>query len=465
MKLYLWKNITKKKNSTFVPNTTPDYDLEVDLNEDTSVDTPTFLLDNVDLSCNYAQWEGRYYFVDNIRRGITGQYELECSTDYLATYRSEIGNYTAFVERAASSYDVQINDDSLSQRQTYTIEAKNQAVDTGAIYSIASGGSYMIRVVGKQTITQQQLQGTPGIVSYLLAPWELLEVLDWLFDNGHYTDVLGDPAVKSFFNPFQYIVDVRWLPTDVFQYELEHPNVVKSRIALGWWITDTNGRVIPNTPITWNDKLPLFTPKYNDFRDRNSDWTRFKLFAPLVGNIDIDPSDYYANDLYYRYTFDPILGDGLFTITHGNDKSEGTIYNQSVKYGCQIQIGQVATDLKQSVGSIAGGFASLAAGNFLAAGTSLVSGVMNVLQPTPTVNGHMDGRVGYYYTMYINVERYSADAAEFPTNVNGRPLCKNVKINTLSGFVKCAAASVNISGFAGDKEAVNNALNGGFYYE
>ena len=38
-------------------------------------------------------------------------------------------------------------------------------------------------------------------------------------------------------------------------------------------------------------------------------------------------------------------------------------------------------------------------------------------------------------------------------------------ISGLTGFVKCRNASIEISGFTGDQEAVNNYLNSGFYYE
>ena len=38
-------------------------------------------------------------------------------------------------------------------------------------------------------------------------------------------------------------------------------------------------------------------------------------------------------------------------------------------------------------------------------------------------------------------------------------------ISGLSGYIKCRNASIEISGFTGDQEAVNNYLNSGFYYE
>lgn len=63
----------------------------------------------------------------------------------------------------------------------------------------------------------------------------------------------------------------------------------------------------------------------------------------------------------------------------------------------------------------------------------------------------------------VSVQRYGSK--DIPSDVAGRPLYKNVKINTLSGFVKCSGASLDIAGFSGDKEEVNAYLNSGFYFE
>ena len=57
------------------------------------------------------------------------------------------------------------------------------------------------------------------------------------------------------------------------------------------------------------------------------------------------------------------------------------------------------------------------------------------------------------------------DSAEFPTVVAGRPLYKNVTINTLNGYVQCANASIDIPALGNDRDAVNGFLNNGFYYE
>ena len=121
MTLNLWKNFTKKAKSTAQPSGQPDYSLTVYLKEDTTLDAPVFLCDSVDLACNYAAFQSRYYFVRDIRMGITGQYELICETDYLATHKSAIGNSTFFVERSSYTYEVNISDPAVSQKQTYEI--------------------------------------------------------------------------------------------------------------------------------------------------------------------------------------------------------------------------------------------------------------------------------------------------------------------------------------------------------
>lgn len=63
----------------------------------------------------------------------------------------------------------------------------------------------------------------------------------------------------------------------------------------------------------------------------------------------------------------------------------------------------------------------------------------------------------------VSVQRYGSK--DIPTTVMGRPCYKNVKINTLTGFVKCAGASVPINGLASDRDRINAYLNSGFYYE
>lgn len=464
--LYTWKNFSKKKNSTKQPTSTA-YTYAVNLKDGTTVDTPTFLLsgDSTVLNINYCRLNDRYYYVDNITREFTGQYELECTTDYLATYKTNIGSYTAFVERASAEYDNYINDECISMSQNYDIDEVSAAITFPEYSGATSPGCYVLRVVGAQGLSSAQLGNSMGIVSYLVPTWDLLRVLDFIFTDSNFNDVITDASVKAFFNPFQYIVDLIWMPYDLYLFYTAHSSeMVSNDIRLGWWNTHISAYVMPDINIEWSGQIPVMNRKYNDFRDFNSDWTKVKIYAPLVGNFEIAAIDYYIGTPYYHYYFDATLGDGLFTVTDGSGK-DNVIFQQSIKMGAKVQIGQVATDFKNVIGNSAGALAAAASGNFLASATAAVSAVVNVVQPTPTVTGQAQSIVNYRYTMNITVVRYCAKSGEKTLNVYGLPLYKNRQISTIAGFIKCAAASIDIDGLGGDKDAVNAALNGGFYYE
>ena len=47
----------------------------------------------------------------------------------------------------------------------------------------------------------------------------------------------------------------------------------------------------------------------------------------------------------------------------------------------------------------------------------------------------------------------------------GRPYCKKVVLNTLSGYIKCADADISTIATSTENAMVNAFMNGGFYYE
>jgi len=464
MNLKLWKNFTKKSKSTLRPTAAADYDLTVYLKEDTTLDKPTFLLDSVDLSCNYAQFSGRYYFIQDIRMGITHQYEVECITDYAATYKNIIGQANLFVERASHTYDVNITDNYISQKQTYAISQQQVNVFNDLNYISVSSGTFILRVVGAQGIQTQTVEN-PGITSYLVAPWELEQILDFLFTDTNFTDVITDGIVKAFFNPFQYIVDLIWVPIDIFNYDLYHPQAIRNQVRIGWWNTLVSAIVLTENFYS-TEELPIFTKRYNDFRDYNSDWTRFKVYAPLIGQFELSATDVYQNDLYVHYLIDSVAGSGLFLITHGPNNASGAkiIYQETFDFGVKVQIGQVATDVVNIGSNLLSAAGSAVSGNYVSTATSVMNAIMNTIQPTPSVKGQSASKM-IYKNPYLSLLRYTADTAEIPMYYSGRPLYQHKQISSIPGYIKCADADIELSGLAGDREEVNLLLNGGFYYE
>ena len=465
LQLQLWNNFSKRERSTAQPATNPDATISVEMKEDTSLVQPDFLLDGEGLSARYAKFQNRFYFINDIKRGITRQYEISCNTDYGATYKTEIGNSTFFVERASHTYDVNITDPYISQKQNYAIaQTQKNVLNAISGYLTLSGGGFIIRVVGAQDQGSQSLMN-PGITSYLVPPIGLENVLRFLFTDSNFADVIADATVKAFFNPFQYIVDIKWVPIDVIAYELAHGTIRTQDIHIGWWNTRVLGIVIENYE-TATTQLETFTRRYNDFRDFDSNWTKFKAYFPLIGNFEIDANDVYKNDLYAHYLIDMISGVGQFFLTHGSNNASGAkiIYQQSFEFGVPVQIGQLATDVLKIGSDVVGGIASAAAKNFISAGSAAVDGIMNVVQPTPTIKGQTGSRI-IYGNPFASILRYSCDAAEIPVYYSGRPLYQHKKISDIPGYIKCSEADIQINGLSGDREAVNSLLNGGFFYE
>lgn len=466
LQLQLWNNFSKRERSTAQPATNPDAIISVEMKEDTSLVQPDFLLDGEGLSARYAKFQNRFYFINDIKRGITGQYEISCNTDYGATYKTEIGNSTFFVERASHTYDVNITDPYISQKQNYAITQtqKNVLGDISGFLT-AGGGGFIVRVVGAQDEEATPSLMNPGITSYLVLPIDLQRILRFLFTDSNFTDVIADATVKAFFNPFQYIVDIKWVPIDKFAYELAHSPVILQKIKIGWWDTLVYGIVINNYEYS-STELSTFTKRFNDFRDYDSNWTKFKAYFPLIGSFEIDPNDVYKNDLYSHYMIDMISGVGQFFLTHGSNTASGAkiIYQQSFEFGVPVQIGQLATDVLKIGSDVVGGVASAVSKNFISAGSAAVDAVMNVVQPTPTIKGQTGSRI-IYGNPYASILRYSCDGAEIPVYYSGRPLYQHKKISDIPGYIKCSEADIQINGLSGDREAVNSLLNGGFFYE
>lgn len=472
--LKIWKGFDKKINSTKRPSTNPDYTLQVVLKEDTSLETPTFVLDLDDWEINYCQFRGHYYFIDDIRRNITGLIEVECTQDILATYKDEIGNYTAFVERAASTYDTYLPDMALSTKNAIVAASH----ETLTLDDISSDGCYLLRAVTQVDSSANKT----GIITYILDQADLKSVFDFMFTDSNFPDVLSDMAVKSFFNPFQYITDLRWVPFT--KTKMQQGSSATGPVKFGWFNTKYSVPIL--TAAVLNTTYTLAAPSCyygnTDFRRYNSAFTNFKLYVFGHGTIDISPMDVTANGLKIQRTIDFTTGE-MITLVRRSDGVH-PIGEFKDQFCIPVQISQVNSNLFNSVMNTAQTYAqgmqniamsgltgnpASVAGAVVSAGistaASIVSGIHAEVAAGISGNGTNGNRAGLIQMPYYILYQTAYDSADFSTPMNGRPLCRNVKINTLSGYIKCAAASVSITGFAGDKEAVNSALNGGFYYE
>ena len=80
---------TKRKNSTAIP-TDAGVVVDVVLKKETSFNNPVFVLHGGMPTATYAQFQGAYYFIDDLISVRDDIWELVCSIDPLGTLRAGI---------------------------------------------------------------------------------------------------------------------------------------------------------------------------------------------------------------------------------------------------------------------------------------------------------------------------------------------------------------------------------------
>ena len=132
MTIKTWAGFTKRKNSTARPSAGY-VSRTVTLKDGTSIENPTFLLTGALFSIDYVEAFNNYYFVTDvvsIRNNLT---EIHCTMDVLATHKSAIGSYTAFIERCDNYRNPMIPDPLVAMTNGENVY--HQAVSVGNIFS------------------------------------------------------------------------------------------------------------------------------------------------------------------------------------------------------------------------------------------------------------------------------------------------------------------------------------------
>lgn len=463
MNVTFYSDFVKKINSTKIPSDAGTK-LDVYLKADCSVLNPVFLIDGINLSYNYCYWSGRYYFITDITLNSNNIYEISCTVDVLASYKTDVGNYTAFVERSASDYDVMVNDNYLSSAQEIV------SVDT-AYTDIGLGlGCYIFSVFNINGIQWFATENLGALVS--------------MFNNITYdSSFLGNfpmNVLLGALNFADWMGDVMWIPFNVDQVADISD---RQSIMLFGYIEATLSVNFDCYPLTYDKKyasaqlLSLPTNYYSDFRKANDIYSGYTIYLPGVGTLGLSAIEASEGDLYLDYGVDFFSGSINYILKHGNaSTSEYKIISQyNGQIGIPIPMGKssgidggnlITTMIGAGISVATEGLGSVAvakAGESMIG--SMVSTAMSAINPNVSISGGAGNRVFLliHNVVRISVENYQTK--DFPQAVAGRPLFENTQISNLSGFVKCGNASVDIAGFESEKAELNGYLNTGFYYE
>lgn len=480
----LFFNFGKKVNSTRIPNL-PGIAYDITLKDDTSLLQPDIVLkwtgsgSPVQFNYVYIQDFSRMYWISNWTYSERC-WVASCSVDVLGSYRTQIGNSTKYVLRAASRHDPRVLDTlypAIAEETDYIVSKSSKlssSPDSGGCYvlsvtgadnTLSTGGSgyYKCTQAQVQAIVHDVYDAMDAIITNRSSVTDVMSALEWL----------GDATMRTTSNLAQYINGLMWMPFDVDSGNSDVD------VWLGY-VKGGTGKAITN-PV-WQDIV-----EFNLYSDASAafsgdDWENLPPYCNYVldfmpfGVIPLDPVRVYANAgrILCRIRCDVVTGLATLKIyvrpydPLGENEDEYLIATRSAQLGVPIAMGGQSINYQ---GAISGALSGIAGAALSAtpegAGFALLAGIGEAgksLMPEAQTAGHTGGIAGISATAKIYINKL----AHVPLDVtdNGRPLCRDTQINELSGFVQCADGHLIIAGATdGELEQLSDFLTGGFFYE
>lgn len=439
---------TKKENSTARPQS-GGFSISGILNENTSIISPSLSIKfGVDITgYNYAYIPDFNRFYKVVSWGYAlGLWRCDLYVDVLASFKPEIAAMNNYILRSASESNGNIIDG------LYPTTPQTGILETSA-ESIFGVDDFIVQYVGKEGL-KAVLISNQGMVTLCQSLWNT-----WNNING-----MND-AFAAIADPFQYVnaIQKNYGPLGFWDSK-------KSvNIVLGTVDTGVSGHDV--TGMEGNATIALSVPKHPQSGERPylkaSPYSVYSARLPGIGWISI-PSEalYNASAVSVKYVgesssgnlrADICVGDSVIASGTGKITTDWGFAGASSSTGVGGILGKVANGSAALLGGIMGEFTK-----FIGAGSGIVDATGSA---TATVqqNGGMSGCVGMKEPLILQLKYQVAvtDNAED----HGRPLMEFRDIGTLSGFVQCEGAHFEGICTQTEQSMIDDALNGGFFYE
>ena len=435
----------KKENSTARPQG-GGFSISGILNENTSIIYPSLSIKfGVDITgYNYAYIPDfqRFYKVVSWAYAL-GLWRCDLYVDVLASFKTEISSMSSYILRSASESNGNIIDGLYpTTPQTGILESKAD--------SVFNANDFIIHYVGKE-----------GLKAVLISPTAMVTLCQSLWNTWGNINGMND-AFAAIADPFQYVNGIQKTYAPVgFWGGQGVTNIVLGTVdtgAAGQEITDREGHVA----------IALSVPKHPQSEDRPylkaSPYSVYSARLPGIGWISI-PSEplYNAGSVTVDYYGEPASGNLRADISIGGRviaSGTGKINTDWGIAGASSAPG-VGGLLGKAVGALGSGILGDLA-NFIGAGAGILDAA-GAATATVQQSGGMSGCVGMQEPLILQLKYQTAvtDNAED----HGRPLMAFRDIGKLSGFVQCEGAHFEGVCTQTEQSMIDNALNGGFFYE
>lgn len=439
---------TKKENSTARPQG-GGFSIAGILNENTSIISPSLSIKfGVDITgYNYAYIPdfNRFYKVVSWTYAL-GLWRCDLYVDVLASFKTEIGSMNNYILRSASENNGNIIDGLYpTTPQTGILERSAE--------SIFGVDDFIVHYVGKDGL-KAALISNSGLVALCQSLWNTWNNIDGMND-----------AFAAIADPFQYVNGIQ-----------------KNYGPLGFWDSKTSANIVlgtVDTGVSGHDvtgiegeaTIELSVPKHPQSGDRPylkaSPYSVYSARLPGIGWITV-PSEalYNASAVAVKYVgeassgnlrADICVGDSVIASGTGKITTDWGIAGASSSPGIGGLAGKAASGAGALLGGIMGEFTK-----FIGAGAGIVDAVGSATAIVQQ-NGGMSGCVGMKEPLILQLKYQVAVTDNIEDH--GRPLMAFRDINKLAGFVQCEGAHFEGICTQTEQTMIDDALNGGFFYE
>ena len=468
--MYIYISITgKAENSLKALDLSDENRYDCMLKTPSSIERPEVILSSFIPGAKYA-WIpafNRYYFIEDITAIHNERFSYQLSIDVLGTYSAAIKAKSLYCSRSSAG-SAMLPDPLLTHKNAIHVVENNTSL-TG----FDQTGGYVLATVGGGTSSQA------GSVSlYLITANVLNSMMAELFNasSAVYGSDITDDSVKTYFNPFQYIVSCHWVPFT--------PGTGSDYIKFGFWTSTYQGILLgAGYEMGYNFTGGITIPKVNgdDFTSFSPQWVRHDLYVPGFGNFPIDPK-YSGKTIYINAWMDWATGQANCDICTGSLTSD-YIGRMSGQLGIPIQLSQLSVDVSNIGSTLIGklesatsggagvmarliGIASNFAKNVPIVGDQ-IAGWREAMSPTLESCG-TNGNRFYLKNMYQAVLTSTYFSPDNAAAVRGKFNYPDDAVRTLSGLSGYAVfqteQSVNV-GNSTENSLINAFLEGGVYIE
>ena len=379
---------TKRINSTALPSwSAGDFGTLVELKDAVNLFSPTLVLSTDVFSSDGEKLKNpmeytycyipdfkRYYFVQSWS-WILGRWECSLEVDVLASFKTEIGNTTAYVTRSASDCDPVVIDKKYVAKGEIRHYQSTQGNSPWSINIKTAGINSGFYVVG---IANNDVNAIGAVAYYGVSVTAMRDFMNIMYSAPSWLNItdasLSTDLQKMMLNPLQYVVSCIWIPTGLNTSGLYGMQT----IPYGWWTLSLTNSVFYRLDSANMAKVLTFYFNVQDHPQAGSNrkWLNFSPYTQIslefspFGMIPIDTVRLANSDgICCSVWVDYITGKSTLYIYRAVVENRSwvakeLIYETVSQLGIPIALAQMSVDMS-NIGSASTlvGAAGLAATN------------------------------------------------------------------------------------------------------